>query len=98
MPSTRILSGGIVLRSDFNRRSLLGQGAGEGIVPIRNRLLTEFQNPIQERIVMRGIVMEDSQALYLCLRGPLQSIQEGAMSPSLFLRILLLRILRFGDQ
>jgi hypothetical protein len=45
-----------------------------------NRQLTEFQNPIQERILMRGIVMENNQTLYLRLRGPLQRIQEGAMS------------------
>src|ERR1043165_9174068 len=84
--------------SKFNGRSFLGQGAGERIIPIRHRLLTELLNSIQERIVMRRIVMEDRQTLYLCPRGPLQSIQECAVSPPLLLRILLLGILRFGNQ
>lgn len=84
--------------SKFNGRSFLSQGAGERIIPIRHRLLTELLNSIQELIVMRRIVMEDRQTLYLSPRGPLQSIQERAVSPSLLLRILLLGILRFGNQ
>jgi len=41
------------------------------MVLIRHCLLTEFLNPIQEHVVVRGLVMEDDQALYFCWHGAL---------------------------